>query len=100
MTVYWVNTFTSIRDRERLQRYADLAGPAMREAGGRFIARGAPLAILEGEGAPDELRTTLIEFPDLDTALAAYRSEGYQNALRALGDAATRDIRIVAAAEG
>jgi len=93
--VYWVNTFTSIDDEERLGRYIERAGPAMLAAGGRFLARGEPLIALEGESA---LRTTIIEFPDLDAAVAAYHSEAYQEALRILGDAATREIRVIAAA--
>ena len=92
MPVYWVNTFTSIRDPERLRLYVDLAGPAMLAGGGRFIARGEPLAVLEGESA---LRTTIIEFPDLEAAVAAYHSDAYQQALRTLGDAATREIRVI-----
>lgn len=94
MAVYWVNTFTSIRDEERLGLYIERAGPAMLAAGGRFLARGEPLIALEGESA---LRTTIIEFPDLDAAVAAYHSDAYQEALRILGDAATREIRVIAA---
>lgn len=93
---YWINTFTEIRDEERLAAYVELAGPAMRAAGGRFLARGNPQHALEGATL---LRTTLIEFPSVDAALAAYRSDGYQEALRALGDGAAREIRIIEAVE-
>ena len=96
MAVYWVNTFTSIRDEERLGRYVERAGPAMLAGGGRFLARGEPLVVLEGESA---LRTTIIQFPDLDAAVAAYHSAAYQEALRILGDAATREIRVIAASD-
>lgn len=92
MTVYWVNVFTRIDDERRLAAYAALAGPAMEAAGGRFLARGEPLATLEGAPAP---RATIIEFPDRETAVAAYESEGYQAALAALGDSARRDIRVL-----
>jgi uncharacterized protein (DUF1330 family) len=92
MPAYWINTFTEIRDESRLQAYAELAGPAMLAAGGRFLARGNPAYALEGATL---LRTTLIEFPDAEAARAAYESPGYQAALRALGDAADREIRIV-----
>jgi len=35
------------------------------------------------------------EFPSVDKAIAAYQSPAYQNALKALGDGAVRDIRII-----
>lgn len=89
---YWINTFRSISDPERLQRYIELAGPAMRSAGGRFRARGNPAAAFES-GSTD--RVTLIEFPSVEAAVAAYHSPAYQDALAALGDAALRDIRII-----
>jgi hypothetical protein len=42
MTAYWINTFIDISDEVKLARYVELAGPAMRAAGGRFLARGEP----------------------------------------------------------
>ena len=89
---YWINSFQSVTDPDRLQRYIELAGPAMRAAGGRFLARGNPAAAFES-GAIE--RTTLIEFPSVEAAVAAYESPGYQEALAALGDAAQRDLRII-----
>ena len=93
---YWINTFTAVRDQERLDEYIRLAGPAMRVAGGVFLARGVPEHALEGASL---MRTTLIEFPSADAALAAYRSDDYQAALRVLGDAADREIRIIDAVD-
>jgi uncharacterized protein (DUF1330 family) len=91
---FWINTFRSISDPDRLAAYADLAGPAMRAAGGRFLARGDAVHAFES-GTTD--RTTLIEFPSVEAAVAAYHSPDYQRALEALGDGAVRDIRIVEA---
>lgn len=93
---YWINTFREIRDEERLAAYVDLAGPAMRASGGRFLARGMPAYAFES-GVVE--RTTLIEFPSAADARAAYESAAYQEALRALGDGAVRDIRIIEAAD-
>jgi uncharacterized protein (DUF1330 family) len=93
---YWINTFTAIRDADRLEEYVRLAGPAMRAAGGRFLARGNPEHALEGASL---LRTTLIEFPSVEAAYGAYHSDEYQAALRALGDAADREIRILKAVD-
>lgn len=91
---YWINTFRSITDEERLAAYVELAGPAMRAAGGRFLARGTPAHAFES-GIRE--RTTLIEFDSVDAAVAAYESPAYQKALRALGDTAERDLRIIEA---
>ena len=93
---YWINTFRSVSDAERLESYIKLAGPAMRAAGGRFLARGLPVAAFES-GAIE--RTTLIEFDSVAEAVAAYNSDGYQAALAVLGDGAVRDLRIIEAAE-
>jgi uncharacterized protein (DUF1330 family) len=91
---YWINTFRVITNPDRLQRYIELAGPAMRAAGGRFLARGDPAAAFE---SGTRTRTTLIEFPSVEAAVAAYHSPAYQDALSALGDAAERDLRIMEA---
>ena len=91
---YWINTFTTVTDQERLADYIALSGPAIRTAGGRFLARGNPAAAFES-GSTE--RTTLIEFDSVQQAVAAYHSPDYQQALRVLGDAAVRDIRIIEA---
>ena len=95
MTAYWINTFRSISDQDKLAAYIALAGPAMREAGGRFLARGNPAAAFES-GVTE--RTTLIEFDSVDQAVAAYESAAYQRALQALADGAVRDLRIIESA--
>lgn len=41
-TKYWINAFRSVSDEEKLAAYIDLARPALRAAGGRFLARGIP----------------------------------------------------------
>ena len=92
---YWVNTFRAVTDNEKLEAYIELAGPAMRAAGGRFLARGRPAKVYE-DGVME--RTTVIEFDSVQQAIAAYESPAYQEALGVLGDAAQRDIRIVEAA--
>ncbi len=91
---YWINTFRSVSDPQKLARYIELAGPVMHQAGGRFLARGQPARVYEA--GVDE-RTVIIEFDSVDHAVAAYESPGYQAALRALGDGAVRDIRIIEA---
>lgn len=93
---YWINTFRRINDPAKLAAYIELAGPAMRGMGGRFLARGKAAYAFESGVAE---RTTLIEFDSVETAVAAYNNPAYQEALRALGDGAERDIRIIEAIE-
>ena len=89
---YWVGAYRHISDPEKLAAYGKLAGPAIGELGGRFLARGGTVEAHEAGLAE---RTTLIEFDSFEAALAAYQSDAYQRALTVLGDGAERDVRIV-----
>jgi uncharacterized protein (DUF1330 family) len=89
---YWVNAYRSISDPSAMQAYAALAGPAIEASGGRFLARGNPAHAYES-GLMQ--RVVVIEFESLEQAVKAHDTEAYQAALRALGNGADRDIRIV-----
>lgn len=93
---YWIAAYRSVRDPEALAAYAKLAGPALQQGGGRFMARGNPAQVYEN-GLSE--RTVLIEFESVAQALAAHDSAAYQEALRVLGNAVERDLRIVEAVE-
>ena len=90
---YWVTTYRAMKDTDKVAAYAKLAGPALTEAGGRFIARGDPSTVYE---LGMMQRTVVLEFDSVEQAVAAHDSPAYQVALAALGDGADRDIRIVA----
>ncbi len=88
---YWVVTYRKVKNPDKLAAYAKLAGPAIQAAGGRFLIRGNPsktyeLGLME--------RTVVTEFESLAKAVAAHDSPAYQDALKALGDGADRDLRI------
>jgi len=89
---YWVATYRSITNTDSMRAYAELAGPAIQAAGGRFMARGNPAHAYES-GLMQ--RVVLIEFDNVDQAVAAHDSEAYQAALKALDHGADRDIRII-----
>ena len=89
---YWIACYHSIKNPDALAAYAKLAGPAIQAAGGRFLARGMPSKTYE---VGMNQRTVLIEFDSVAQATAAHDSAGYQAALKALGNGAERDIRIV-----
>ena len=76
---YWVAAYRSISDPDKLAAYAQLAAPAIAAGGGRFLARGGTLTVLEGEW-PHE-RTVVLEFPSREKAEAWYHSPAYQKIL-------------------
>jgi uncharacterized protein (DUF1330 family) len=69
---------TDIHDAEQYERYKEASPAAVASGGGRFVARGGELAVLEGEWQPTRL--VILEFPDLETAERWYASEDYQEA--------------------
>jgi uncharacterized protein (DUF1330 family) len=89
---YIVVTYRKITNQEKWSAYAKLAVPAIQSSGGKFIARGMPAKVYE-KGVNE--RVVLVEFPSLQQALAAHDTPEYKEALRALGDGAERDLRIV-----
>jgi len=89
---YWIAAYRSIHDPEALAAYAKLAGPVLKNAGGRVLARGNPAQIYDGGLSQ---RTVLIEFDSVAEAIAAHDSPEYQEALRILGKAVDRDLRII-----
>jgi uncharacterized protein (DUF1330 family) len=89
---YWVTTYREIKDHAKLAAYAKLAPLALAPFGVRYLCRGNPNATYES-GLKERL--VVSEFPSLDKAIAGHDSPGYQEALRALGDGAVRDIRLI-----
>ncbi len=89
---YWIATYFSISNPDAMAEYGKLAGPAIAAAGGRFLARGTAAKAYE-KGLKQ--RVVVIEFDSVDKASAAHDSPGYQAALKVLGNAADRDLRIV-----
>jgi uncharacterized protein (DUF1330 family) len=87
-----VSIYRSVSDPAALAEYAKLAAPALLAAGGRFVVRGTAAKVYE-KGLMQ--RTVIIEFESLEKAIAAYESPQYKEALKVLGNAAERDIRMV-----
>jgi uncharacterized protein (DUF1330 family) len=89
---YWVVCYRAIKDPDALAAYAKVAAPAIQALGGRFLARGMPAKTYEG-GLNQ--RTVVVEFESVAQAIAAHDSPGYQEALRVLGSAVERDMRVI-----
>lgn len=83
---------TDIHDPEQYDRYRAASPAAVAAGGGRFVARGGELAVLEGDWLPTRL--VILEFPDLETAKRWYESDEYQEA-KALREGAA-NLRMVA----
>jgi uncharacterized protein (DUF1330 family) len=89
---YWVVGYKSVSNPSALSEYMKLAGTALEALGGRVIAGGKPAQT--HEAGIDQL-VVVVEFENLEKAIAAYDSEAYRPALKVLGNAAERDFRIV-----
>ena len=96
MTAYWISIYKEITDEAKVAAYAELAGPALHDAGGTYVARGLPDVTYE---SGEKTRTVVIAFESVEAARAAHDSPAYQNALAALDGGAVRDMRIVPGVE-
>ena len=90
---YWVSVYPTIDDPGRLDVYNELAGVAVKAAGGRVVA-GIGSRVDAHEAGIAE-RVVLIEFDSFEQAIAARASAAYQEALAALPDGFERDFRII-----
>jgi uncharacterized protein (DUF1330 family) len=89
---YWLSCYRSVSNPEALAKYAELAAPAIRAAGGIILAQNKAAKVYE---AGKSQRTVIIEFESVEKAIACYESEAYQAALKVFQGAAERDLRIV-----
>jgi len=89
---YWIGCFRCDSQSDAHTAYAELARPAVTSVGGRFLAYGE--AAMSYESGVLE-RTVVVEFDSLECAMAAFESDEYQAARKALGRRAERDFRIV-----
>ena len=77
MPAYVIADIT-ITDPAGYEEYKRLTPGSIASFGGRFIARGGQVDVLEGDWAPERL--VILEFPSLEQAQAWYDSPGYQEA--------------------
>lgn len=94
---HFLSIYRATHDPDKVAAYRELAVPALQGAGGRFVARANASAAFEA-GLRD--RVVILEFDDVDAAVAAYEGPAYRAALDALDGGVDRDIRIVAPIDG
>ena len=66
---------TDVHDPAKYELYKAAAPAALASYGGRYLARGGELAVLEGDWQPSRL--VVLEFPDVDAAKRFYDSPEY-----------------------
>ena len=88
---YWIAHVT-VTDPEPYALYAKEATDAFAAFGATVLARGGRVEGLEGDSRP---RNVVIEFADMETALACYHSDAYQSARRHRQDAGDAQIMIL-----
>jgi uncharacterized protein (DUF1330 family) len=93
---YWIAHVT-IDDPTAYEAYRAANAAAFAKYGARFLVRGGPQELVEGEMRP---RSVVIEFADLATARACYQSPEYQAALALRQPVSTADVAIVEGWEG
>jgi uncharacterized protein (DUF1330 family) len=89
---YWVVCYQSVSDPDAIAEYSRLARSAVQASEGQVIVSSNHAKTRE---AGLDQRVVIIEFESLEKAIAAYDSDVYKVALKALGKAAQRDFRIV-----
>ena len=88
---YIMVSYLELPTDENLSNYAPKAMEAITNAGGKFIARGMPVATYENGM---NQRAVIVEFESADEAQAAFTSDVYQAAF-ALLDGVKRDVRVI-----
>ncbi|WP_299838994.1 DUF1330 domain-containing protein [uncultured Jannaschia sp.] len=88
---YWI-AHGRVDDPERYDLYRAANAAPLGEHGGRFLVRGGPQEVREGDAKP---RTVVIEFPSYAAARACYDSDAYQAAIRLRQGISAIDLVIV-----
>ncbi len=65
----------TVTDPEGYKEYIKLAPPTIAAHGGKYIARGGEVEVLEGDAQPN--RVIIIEFESMDLLKTWYNSEAY-----------------------
>jgi uncharacterized protein (DUF1330 family) len=93
---YWVAQ-VDVTEPEGYKAYMGADMAAFRKYGARFLVRGGRSQLLEGAVRS---RTVVIEFPDLQAAIACYHSPEYQGAAALRKSRAVFDLVAIEGFEG
>jgi len=80
-----------VTDSEKHAKYRQIATPIVESYGGKYLARGGKMEVVEGESLP---RIVIVEFPSVERFKSFYNAPEYQEA-KALRRSATRGNMLV-----
>jgi uncharacterized protein (DUF1330 family) len=92
MAAYIISDLT-VLDPEAIEIYRTRAAASIARHGGRYLARGGKIEMLEGDWDPNLI--VVVEFPDAASARAWYRSPDYAEALTVRDRALSRNLLLV-----
>lgn len=90
MPAYLIAHIT-VHDQAVFNQYRALVSPIITKYGGRYLARGGAMEVVEGSAAP---RLVVVEFPDMTAAHGFYHGAEYAWALALRKSCSTSDIVI------
>ena len=82
-----------VHDPAGYEEYRKLVPPSLAKYGGKFIARGGKIDVLEGDWSPR--RVVICEFESIDRARQWYESEEYRPAMAIRKKTSTAKIIVV-----
>ena len=89
---YWLAQYLSIRDLEKLKKYAETVTPIIKSFGGQALVRGGTYQVLEGESF---IRTVIWAFPSYQKAIECHASKKYQEGWSIARESVKRNLLIV-----
>ena len=89
---YWLAQYLSIRDLEKLKKYAEVVTPVIKGFGGQALVRGGKYQVLEGGNF---IRTVIWEFPNYQKAIECHESKKYQEGWSICRESVKRNLLIV-----
>lgn len=92
MSAYVILDVT-VNDPDGYEDYKKLAPPAIEAYGGKYLARGGPMEILEGDWQPN--RIVILEFESIDMAKNWINSSEYHDARTLRHQTATSHMIVV-----
>ena len=82
-----------VHDPVKFEEYKKLAPPSAAPYGGKYLARGGKVEVLDGTTTPE--RVVVIEFPSMDKAREWYNCAAYAEAIKIRHASATSSFILV-----